>query len=253
MTAKPEVVQPKAELPNPTDAVQMNDSVAEAMKRLAGDNFGAASAMNKLQAQLGGDGNAMFARLAQMDAMGISGPKIWSLYKDVAHENPSDMLDLLKANSMGIVSDEALLTAINNRGQGLDIPAIKQQVQDKSASDNPADGLSDVGVRMADNVAPVGDKIDAQLGSEISMAMGSPEALRAIAARVDDPETRAAIERAAEMKLGPEDQQRYRDYVTKGVGGGIALAMVLGAAYMLYRSTQQKGEMTPDLDVHYGR
>ena len=252
LTEKTAEAEPKADLPNPTDALQMNDSLNAAMKKLAGDNHGAASALGKLQDQLGGDGNAMFARLAQMDSLGITGPKIWQLYKDVAHENPSDMLDLLKANSMGIVSDSALLSAINNRGQGLDIPSIKQQVQEKSAGDNPADGLSDLGVRVADTTAPIGDKVDPQLASEISMAMGSPEALRAIAAKIDDPETRAALERAAEMNLGPEDQQRYRDYVMKGVGGGIAVAMVLGAAYMLYRSTQENDKLKPDLDVHYG-
>ena len=46
------------------------------------------------------------------------------LCKDVCGQDPVTVLGLLRAVQMGILSDKDLDVVIDNRGQGVDIPAV---------------------------------------------------------------------------------------------------------------------------------
>ena len=74
-------------------------------------------------------GSAMV--LLHLDEMGIHGPKVWMLYKDVCKQNLSHMMGALRAVQMGIISRETLDKAIESYGQGLDLPAALAAVKAK--------------------------------------------------------------------------------------------------------------------------
>ena len=56
-----------------------------------------------------------------MDALGIYGPRIWCLYKDVCQEDYATMARVLDAVQEGKLNKHTLNHAIDNYGQGLDI------------------------------------------------------------------------------------------------------------------------------------
>lgn len=64
-----------------------------------------------------------------LDALGIYGPHIWMLYKDVCDYNAGKALALLRANQLGQLSTATLKHAIENSGNGLDLDEIVRQVE----------------------------------------------------------------------------------------------------------------------------
>lgn len=66
-----------------------------------------------------------------LDSMGIYGSDIWMLYKDVAHENLSWMLAIIRAGQTGLVKREVIKHAMANRGEGLDIKDTCKKVQER--------------------------------------------------------------------------------------------------------------------------
>lgn len=89
---------------------------------------------------LGGLGNIL-----SLDTHGIYGPRIWMLFKDVCKQNLSHMIGLLRAVQLGHLSENRLSHAIDNYGDGLDIPALLAQVKETL----PAFVLSDDGKAAA--------------------------------------------------------------------------------------------------------
>jgi hypothetical protein len=72
--------------------------------------------------------------LLALDTHGIFGPRIWMLYKDVCNQDLTSMLAILRADQLGQLagcSDAAIDHAIDNYGEGLDIPAIVAAVKDR--------------------------------------------------------------------------------------------------------------------------
>jgi hypothetical protein len=66
-----------------------------------------------------------------MDTHGVYGHRIWMLYKDVCGENIENMLAVLRACQLGIITDQTMNHAIDNYGDGLDVPAILGKVKEQ--------------------------------------------------------------------------------------------------------------------------
>jgi hypothetical protein len=110
-------------------------STMEVLVAMADGNPGALSAMMLLlekgatidpDSALGGLGNIM-----SLDTHGIYGPRIWMFYKDVCKQNLNHMIGLMRAVQLGYLSETTLSNAIDNDGEGLDIPALLAQVKDR--------------------------------------------------------------------------------------------------------------------------
>jgi len=69
------------------------------------------------------------AHLLSLDSFGIYGPRIWMLYKDVCHEDLQSMIAVLRAVQLGKLSQEVMNHAIDNRGKGIDVKAVLNDVQ----------------------------------------------------------------------------------------------------------------------------
>jgi hypothetical protein len=69
---------------------------------------------------------AGFLALTSLDALEVYGPDIWLLYKDVAGENLSVMMCILRAHQFGLqnISKDIVHHAIDFRGEGVDIPGV---------------------------------------------------------------------------------------------------------------------------------
>ena len=72
-----------------------------------------------------------FGSVMGLDNLDLYGPKIWMLYKDVCGENLSLMIVVLRAVQLGHVSDADVKHAVDNYGEGLDLPEIKKYVLER--------------------------------------------------------------------------------------------------------------------------
>jgi len=68
------------------------------------------------------------APMLAMDTVGIYGPRIWMLYKDVCGERLPYFLAMLRGWQLGLLSEAALNTAIDNYGKGIDVDGIAAKV-----------------------------------------------------------------------------------------------------------------------------
>ena len=91
------------------------------MTNLAQGNFGAMNVLSRIGVEA----------TALLETYRIYGCRIWMLYKDVCREDIANTQAVLRATQLGIVSEQQLNTAIDNRGAVLDVPATVQQVQGK--------------------------------------------------------------------------------------------------------------------------
>lgn len=76
-------------------------------------------------------GNGWFVIMTLND-MGIYGPRIWMLYKDVCNQSLPHMLAVLRADQLGQlagVTSDRIQHAIDNHGEGIDIDAAMGAVQ----------------------------------------------------------------------------------------------------------------------------
>lgn len=65
-----------------------------------------------------------------LDTLGIYGPRIWMLYKDVCKENLTHMLGVLRANQLGLLSTTHINAAIDTGGE-LDIAKTMALVSER--------------------------------------------------------------------------------------------------------------------------
>jgi len=63
------------------------------------------------------------------DTLGIYGPRIWMLFKDVCGQDLRIMLAVLRAHQLGFLRESELNQAIDNYGEGIDIPALVAKVE----------------------------------------------------------------------------------------------------------------------------
>ena len=72
-----------------------------------------------------------FGKLLDLDTLGIYGPRIWMLYKDVCGEDLVKTVAALRAHQLGKLTRDTLDHAIDNYGQGLDCDSILASVQER--------------------------------------------------------------------------------------------------------------------------
>jgi len=114
------------------ERIEGSDSVMQMIMKLSDGNPGALTVcMNAFQnsstidpiGALGG-----LAPMLAMDTVGIYGPRIWMLYKDVCGERLPYFLAMLRGWQLGLLSEAALNTAIDNYGKGIDVDGIAAKV-----------------------------------------------------------------------------------------------------------------------------
>lgn len=69
--------------------------------------------------------------LFALDNLDRYGSRIWMFYKDVCLQNIHTILALMRANQLGFVSGKVISRAIDNHGDGLDIPGLLVRVKDR--------------------------------------------------------------------------------------------------------------------------
>ena len=75
-----------------------------------------------------------YSSILSLDSLGIYGPSIWILYKDVCKEDVVNFVGLLRGNQLGFISDEEIVAASESRGVGensIDVAKILAQVREE--------------------------------------------------------------------------------------------------------------------------
>lgn len=111
----------------------LDDTTQGAIMKLAQGNPGALTVLMQVMQQaeridpdsIGGPTMV----LIRLDELGLHGPKIWMLYKDVCGQSVSRMMGALRAVQLGIISDSVLVAAVDNYGRGLDLEAALAAVK----------------------------------------------------------------------------------------------------------------------------
>ena len=115
--------------------IQLTDTVMSATSKMVEGNPGALSVCAQMisrSAEI--DPNDFMGGLGpilSMDTLHIYGPRIWMLYKDVCGEDLRVTCALLRANQLGFVNDLALNHAIDQYGEGIDVPALIAKVEER--------------------------------------------------------------------------------------------------------------------------
>jgi hypothetical protein len=116
--------------------IKLEMSMMDILMVMSDGNPGAATVLMQLlkdgskidpQDIFGGLGTIM-----ALDTHGIYGPRIWMLYKDVCKEDLTSLIAVLRADQLGQLAgcnDAAIDHAIDNYGEGLDLPKIVEAVK----------------------------------------------------------------------------------------------------------------------------
>lgn len=115
--------------------LELNDSIMDVVVKMVEGNPGATSVCTQLlkdnkeidpDSALGEMGS-----IFSLDGLGIYGHRIWRLYKDVCGEDIAKTVGILRANQLGFVSESNLNQAIDNRGYGLNLDSLIDQVKER--------------------------------------------------------------------------------------------------------------------------
>lgn len=116
--------------------ITLSDTPMSAIMSLAEGNPGALTVLMRTMQEGGkidpdaGYGEPFFIILS-FDSLGLYGPKIWMLYKDVCKENLSKTLAMLRAWQLGFTTSEQVHHACDNHGAGLDVDALCARVKER--------------------------------------------------------------------------------------------------------------------------
>ena len=115
------------------DRIELHDSIRDILMKMSEGNPGALTVCMKMLEEGGDIDPQSFAgglgAILGMDSHGIYGSRIWMLYKDVCGENLENTLAVLRACQLGQLRESDMLHAIDNRGQGIDVPALVMGVK----------------------------------------------------------------------------------------------------------------------------
>lgn len=117
------------------ERIKLTDTLLDATVKLGEGNPGAISVIMQL-IKNGSiiDPDAAFgeiANLLSLDSLGIYGPRIWMLYKDVCDQNLVNTIAVLRAVQLGKLSENVMNHAIDNYGEGIDTKSILKIVQNE--------------------------------------------------------------------------------------------------------------------------
>lgn len=112
--------------------IELNDSGQEILFKMSEGNPGALTVLLRVLTegeQIDPDG-AMggLGPILALDTLGLYGPKIWMLFKDVCGEDLSKMLAVLRGWQLGFVSAEQVRIAVENYGNGIDVVDLCNKV-----------------------------------------------------------------------------------------------------------------------------
>lgn len=118
------------------ERLEITDTFMEVCHKLSEGNPGALAllcsinnAAHKVDTILGvGAPGLYFMRL---DVIGIYGSRIVMLWRDVCGEKLYNLIAVLRAHQFGDLTREQVLHAIENRGEGIDMPAVLKKVQEQ--------------------------------------------------------------------------------------------------------------------------
>ncbi len=127
--------------------IQLTDTAPDILVKMSEGNHGAVSVLIRMlkegeaidpQSFMGGLG-----AILGLDTHRIYGSKIWMLYKDVCGQDLVKMMAVLRACQLGKLTERAMLHAIDNRGEGLDLVEILETVKaELEEFDRPPVGLA---------------------------------------------------------------------------------------------------------------
>jgi len=115
--------------------IELQDAMSSMVYKMSEGNIGAVNVIVECL-QVGGsvDPQSTFKGLApvlDMDTLGIYGPRIWMLYKDVCGEDLRAMIAVLRAWQLGFAPAAMINHAIDNYGEGIDVPALVARVEER--------------------------------------------------------------------------------------------------------------------------
>lgn len=120
---------------NQRSRITLNDTGLSACMKMTDDNPGAISVTLEMLTRgedidpddfLGGIGAVL-----ALDSHRIYGSRIWMLYKDVCGQDLRVTLAILRACQLGFLADADLQHAIDNMGDGIDVPALVAKVEER--------------------------------------------------------------------------------------------------------------------------
>ena len=111
------------------------DTIQSAIIKLTEGNPGAFHVCVELIKQAGAidpdDLLGGLSKLLSLDGLGIYGPRIWMLYKDVCDCDMVSTTCVLRGWQLGLIDRRQLDYAIDNRGDGLDVADVLANVRQK--------------------------------------------------------------------------------------------------------------------------
>ena len=115
--------------------LELTDTTSDIIIKMSEGNPGALSVCMQLFTETEKiDPDAMLGGLSgilMLDSLGIYGPKIWMLYKDVCGEDIADTITILRGCQLGFITYHQLNYAIQNNGDKLDINNILNKVKEQ--------------------------------------------------------------------------------------------------------------------------
>ena len=118
--------------------IELTYSPQVMLRKMAEGNFGAMRVcMDILEhggkidpdSALGG-----FGAILLLDTLGLYGPKIWMLFKDVCGEDLPKMLGVLRGHQLGFITDAQMHHAVGHYGDGIDVADICAKVVERLPS-----------------------------------------------------------------------------------------------------------------------
>jgi hypothetical protein len=115
--------------------LDLNDSMQDVMFKMSEGNPGALTVcLNVLKNGENIDpDNAMggLGVILSLDTLGLYGSKIWMLFKDVCESDLAQMLAVLRGHQLGYLSDAQVRHAVDNYGEGINVPDICAKVTER--------------------------------------------------------------------------------------------------------------------------
>lgn len=113
--------------------IQLTDTPQSAVMKMSEGNPGALTVCARMFREGGQIDPDSFAgglgSILSMDTIRIYGSRIWMLYKDVCGEDLRVTCAVLRAHQLGYLMEADLNHAIDNYGEGIDVPALVAKVE----------------------------------------------------------------------------------------------------------------------------
>jgi hypothetical protein len=123
------------------ERIQLTDTPMSSVMKLAEGNPGALTVLSRVLregAEIDPDagfGQPIFIIL-NFDSIGLYGPLVWQLYKDVCGERLDKTIAIVRSWQMGFLSDSQIRYACDNRGSGINVDEVCLKLKKRLPSFN---------------------------------------------------------------------------------------------------------------------